>query len=103
MSDDITAFKIDVPESELDDLRRRLDGIRWPEAEPVDDWSQGVPLDYTLALCDYWRDDYDWRRCEASLNAFPQFLTTIDGLDVHFLHVRSPQPDAQPLPSDHTE
>jgi epoxide hydrolase len=101
MSAEIVPFRIDIAEAELADLRRRLEQTRWPEAEPVDDWSQGVPLDYTRALCDYWRTDYDWRRCEASLNAFPQFLTTIDGLDIHFLHVRSPQPNAQPLVMTH--
>ncbi|HXW46251.1 MAG TPA: epoxide hydrolase [Streptosporangiaceae bacterium] len=101
MSDDISPFKIDVPESQLDDLRRRLEQTRWPEAETVRDWSQGVPLDYARALCDYWRTDYDWRRCEASLNALPQFLTTIDGLDIHFLHVRSPREDAVPLIMTH--
>jgi epoxide hydrolase len=95
----ILPFRIDVPAAELADLRRRLRETRWPEREPVDDWSQGVPLAYLRELCDYWADGYDWRTCEARLNALPQFRTVIDGLAVHFLHVRSPRPDALPLMS----
>jgi epoxide hydrolase len=101
MSDGITPFRIEVPEADLDDLRRRLQQTRWPEAEVVGDWSQGIPLAYTRSLCEYWRDGYDWRACEAGLNKFPQFRTEIDGLDIHFLHVRSPQEGAQPLVLTH--
>jgi epoxide hydrolase len=101
MNDAITPFRIEIPESELDDLRRRLRQTRWPEAETVDDWSQGIPLAYVRDLCEYWRDRYDWRACEASLNRFPQFRTEIDGLSIHFLHVRSPHADALPLVLTH--
>jgi epoxide hydrolase len=101
MSPDITPYRIDIPDADLDDLRQRLRLTRWPEAETVPDWSQGIPLAYTRALCDYWLNDYDWRRCEASLNGFAQFRTELDGLDVHFLHVRSPQEDATPLVMTH--
>jgi pimeloyl-ACP methyl ester carboxylesterase len=101
MSAEIIPFRIDIPEADLDDLRRRLGQTRWPEREPVTDWSQGIPLDYTRDLCDYWLRDYDWRRCEASLNGFAQFRTEIDELDIHFLHVRSPHADATPLIMTH--
>jgi epoxide hydrolase len=93
----IHPFRVSVPEADLIDLKRRLDAARWPEAETVDDWSQGVPTGWLRELCAYWADGYDWRRCEARLNGFDQFVTTIDGLDLHFLHVRSPHPDALPL------
>jgi len=101
MSDAIRPFRIDIPQGELDDLRTRLQRTRWPEAETVDDWSQGIPLGYTQALCGYWADGYDWRAAEARLNAFPQFVTQINGLDIHFLHVRSPHPGALPLVITH--
>ena len=101
MSDAITPFRIEIPESELDDLRQRLRQTRWPDAETVDDWSQGTPLTYTRDLCDYWLEHYDWRACEESLNRFPQFRTDIDGLSIHFLHVRSPHADALPLVMTH--
>jgi epoxide hydrolase len=101
MSDAITPFRIEIPQSELDDLRQRLRRTRWPDAETVDDWSQGIPLAYTRDLCDYWLDGYDWRACEDSLNRFPQFRTEIDGLSIHFLHVRSPHADATPLVITH--
>jgi len=101
MSDAIRPFRIDIPEEALDDLRLRLERTRWPEAETVDDWSQGIPLDYTRALCAYWADGYDWRATEARLNTFPQFITEIDGLDIHFIHVRSPHPGALPLVITH--
>ncbi|HEY2592516.1 MAG TPA: epoxide hydrolase N-terminal domain-containing protein, partial [Chloroflexota bacterium] len=97
MNDAITPFVLDVPQADLDDLRRRLANIRWPERETVDDWSQGAPLAKVRALCDFWRTRYDWRRCEARLNGLGQFKTEIDGLGVHFLHVRSPHPNAMPL------
>lgn len=97
MKDAISPFTIAIAEEQLEDLRRRLDMTRWPDAETVDDWSQGAPLAEIRKLVDYWRNDYDWRRCEAALNAHPQFHTAIDGVDIHFLHVRSPNPDAMPL------
>jgi epoxide hydrolase len=101
MSAEITPFRIEIPEADLEDLRERLRRTRWPDAETVDDWSQGIPLSYTKGLCDYWLEQYDWRTCEASLNQFPQFRTSIDGLDIHFLHVRSPRADALPLVMTH--
>ncbi len=93
----IDPFTIDVDEAVLDDLRRRLRDTRWPERELVDDWSQGIPLGYVQDVCTYWADEYDWRAREAALNRFDQFTTAIDGLDVHFIHVRSPHEDAVPL------
>jgi pimeloyl-ACP methyl ester carboxylesterase len=97
MSEAITPFTLAIPEAALDDLRRRLDATRWPERETVGDWSQGAPLERVQALCEYWLNQYDWRRCEALLNALGQYRTEIDGLGIHFLHVRSPNPDALPL------
>ena len=97
MSDTITPFTLSIPQSELDDLNRRLDLTRWPEQETVGDWTQGSPLAKVKALCDHWRHNYDWRRIESRLNNLGQFKTRIDGLDIHFLHVRSPHPDAMPL------
>jgi pimeloyl-ACP methyl ester carboxylesterase len=94
---EIRPFRIDVSEAELADLHDRLARTRWPEPETVDDWSQGIPLAYVQDLCEYWRTTYDWRAREAALNRFPQFTTELDGLDIHFLHVRSPEPDALPL------
>jgi pimeloyl-ACP methyl ester carboxylesterase len=93
----ITPFRIAVPDADLDDLRSRLARTRWPEAECVDDWSQGIPLDYTRELADYWVGEYDWRAREAALNRFDQYTTEIDGLDIHFIHQRSPHDDAFPL------
>jgi pimeloyl-ACP methyl ester carboxylesterase len=95
--DAILPAPIAVPEAELDDLRERLARTRWPDPEPVEDWSQGIPLAYVQELCATWAGDYDWRRVETELNAAGPARTTIDGLDVHFLHVRSPHPDALPL------
>lgn len=97
MSQAVTPFTLNVPQAELDDLKRRLAATRWPEKETVDDWSQGSPLAKVQALCAYWRDGYDWRRAEARLNALGQYRTEIDGLRVHFLHVRSKHPNALPL------
>jgi pimeloyl-ACP methyl ester carboxylesterase len=97
MSDAVTPFTLNLPQAELDDLRRRLAETRWPDKETVDDWTQGSPLAKVQALCAYWRDGYDWRRCEARLNGLGQFKTNIDGLDIHFLHVRSKHPQALPL------
>jgi len=93
----VTPFRIEIPEADLADLRQRLERARWPEPETVTDWSQGVPLAYQQELCRYWVDGYDWRATEARLNALPQFRTEIDGLSIHFLHVRSPHAEALPL------
>ena len=100
-SEDIRPFRVDVPEVELADLRRRLAATRWPEAETVEDRSQGVQLTKLQALVRYWETDYDWRKAEAKLNALPQFLTNIDGLEIHFIHVPSSHPDALPLIMTH--
>jgi pimeloyl-ACP methyl ester carboxylesterase len=94
---EIKPFRIDIPQAELDDLRDRLARTRWSGPLPGDGWSRGVPLDYLRDLAEYWRTAYDWRKHEAALNEWPQFTTTIDGARVHFLHVRSPEPDALPL------
>ena len=94
---EIRPFTINISDDNLDDLRRRLTDTRWPEAEPVDDWSQGIPLAYTRELAEHWAHRYDWRAREAELNRFAQFTTEIDGLDIHFIHQRSPHADAQPL------
>ena len=93
----VQPFSISVPDENLVDLRRRLARTRWPEEEPVDDWSQGVPLAYIQDVCRYWASDYDWRAREASLNRFDQFMHRVNGLDIHYIHVRSPEPDAFPL------
>jgi pimeloyl-ACP methyl ester carboxylesterase len=93
----IVEFRIEVPDSELEDLRERLLHTRWPEPEPVEDWSQGVPLAYVQDLCSYWAQTYDWRRAERALNAIPQFRVEIDGLRIHFLHARSQHSGALPL------
>lgn len=97
----IRPFTLNVPQSELDDLNARIDLTRWPEKEPVNDWSQGTPLAVLQDLVAYWRNGYDWRRCEARLNALGQYMTEIDGLDIHFLHVRSPRADAMPVVMTH--
>jgi pimeloyl-ACP methyl ester carboxylesterase len=90
-----------MPEDAIADLRPRIAATRWPSRELVDDRSQGVQLATTQALARYWTDDYDWRACEAKLNALPQFMTGIDGVDIHFIHVRSPHADALPLIMTH--
>jgi pimeloyl-ACP methyl ester carboxylesterase len=97
----VERFRIDVAEAELDHLRKRLRETRWPDAETVDDWSQGVPLAYQRELCEYWASEYDWRATEARLNALPQFKIEIGGLRVHFIHVRSQRDDATPLVLTH--
>ncbi len=97
MIEEIRPFTIDVPQAELDDLRRRLHDTRWPDRELVDDWSQGVPLAYVQEVCRYWADEYDWRPRESALNRFDHFVTEIGGVDIHFIHQRSPNPDAMPL------
>ena len=89
--------KVTVPEAELTELRRRINNTKWPERETVTDATQGVQLATTQALAHYWGTEYDWRKCEARLNAFPQFITEIDGLDIHFIHVRSKHENALPL------
>jgi len=101
MSDVVTPFTLNIPQADLDDLKTRLAHTRWPEKETVDDWSQGSPLARVQELCAYWRDGYDWRRCEARLNALGQFKTEIDGLEFHFLHVRSKHENAMPLIMTH--
>jgi pimeloyl-ACP methyl ester carboxylesterase len=93
----IRPFTIDIPEADLDDLRTRIAATRWPDKETVDDASQGVQLDMMQALARYWATEYDWRRCEAKLNSVPNFITEIDGLDIHFVHVRSKHEDALPV------
>ncbi len=98
---DVSRFQIAVPDDVLTDLRRRLTNTRWPEAECVQDWSQGIPLAYTRELATYWANDYDWRAREAALNEFDQFTTDIDGLAVHFIHQRSPHDGAFPLVITH--
>jgi pimeloyl-ACP methyl ester carboxylesterase len=101
VSEAIRPFRVAVPEHQLADLRRRLAAARWPGAELVTDRSQGVQLATIRELARYWADDHDWRRCEAALNALPQFSTEIDGVDIHFLHVRSRHEDALPLVMTH--
>src|SRR5882757_1661380 len=88
---------IAVSDGVVEDLRVRVGRTRWPEAELVDDWSQGAPLKWIKDVCHYWAETYDWRQREARLNRFSQFTTEIDGLDIHFIHVRSKHPDAMPL------
>jgi pimeloyl-ACP methyl ester carboxylesterase len=97
----VTPFRIAASDEQLADLKHRLLATRWPDKEPVADWSQGLPLAYAQALRDYWVDGYDWRAREARLNRFDQFRTTIDGVEVHFIHQRSPQADALPLVMSH--
>ena len=95
--DSIRPFEVGFPESELTDLRRRIEATRWPEKETVDDATQGVQLATTQALAKYWATDYDWRTCESRLKALPNFVTEIDGLDIHFIHVRSKHENALPM------
>jgi pimeloyl-ACP methyl ester carboxylesterase len=98
---EVTPFSIAVADAQLHDLKRRLLTTRWPDRQTVDDWSQGMPLAYTRQLCGYWAHDYDWRAREARLNAFAQFTTGIDGVDIHFIHVRSKHERALPLLMSH--
>jgi pimeloyl-ACP methyl ester carboxylesterase len=98
---DIRTFRIDIADEQIDDLRRRIAATRWPSKELADDRSQGVQLATMRELARYWTTDYDWRACEARLNALPQFITEIDGVDIHFIHVRSPHEDAMPLIMTH--
>ena len=101
MSEAITPFKIAIDDAQLVDLKRRLAATRWPDKETPNDWSQGIPLAYVKELCNYWEKDYDWRAREKLLNRFPQFRTTLDGVGIHFIHVRSPHADALPLVMTH--
>src|SRR4029077_17653893 len=96
-TEEIKSFRVSVNQEALEDLRARLDRTRLPTKEPVDDWSQGVPLSRATNLIEYWRTSYDWRRFEAQLNRFPHFRTLLDGLGIHFIHVRSPHADALPI------
>ncbi len=100
-TDAITSFKVDVPQPEIDDLKRRLKSVRLPEKETVNDWSQGVPLSKAKELIAYWRESYDWRKFEKRINAYPQFRTEVDGLGIHFIHVRSKHRDALPIIMTH--
>ena len=93
----IRPFHVSTPEAELTDLRRRINATRWPDRETVTDASQGVQLAFLQALARYWATEYDWRKVEAKLNSYPNFLTEIDGLDIHFMHIRSIHEDALPL------
>ncbi|MEH0844111.1 epoxide hydrolase family protein [Micromonospora sp. CPCC 205711] len=94
---DVRPFRVEIPEADLQALRERIAATRWPEKQTVDDQSQGVPLETSQALARYWEKEYDWRAVEARLNSVPNFITEIDGLDIHFLHIRSKHDDALPL------
>src|SRR5215207_9229440 len=100
-AEEIREFAVEVPEGQLEDLRTRINATQWPERETVGDSSQGVPLETMQELARYWATDYDWRTCEAELNALPQFITEIDGLEIHFIHARSQHEDALPLVVNH--
>lgn len=96
-SQDLIPFRIDIPQAELDDLAERIDRTRWPVDAPGAQWARGLPVAFVRSLADHWRTSYDWRAQEARLNEFPQFITSVDGQRLHFLHVRSPEPTATPL------
>ncbi|HEX8931508.1 MAG TPA: epoxide hydrolase N-terminal domain-containing protein, partial [Actinomycetota bacterium] len=98
---ELIPFRVEVADEDLRDLRERLRRTRWPEAETVGDWSQGVPLAYLRELCAHWADGYDWRAVEARLNAWPQAIVDVDGLGIHVLDARSPHPGALPLVLTH--
>jgi epoxide hydrolase len=98
---EVQPYRVEIPQTELDDLDTRLERVRWPDELDGVDWTYGVPLEYVRELVGLWRTSFDWRAHEARLNAHPQFTTTIDGQQVHFLHVRSPEPDALPLICTH--
>src|SRR4051812_26889673 len=98
---EIRPFTVSVPEEKLTDLRRRITATQWPERETVADQSQGVPLEMMQELARYWATGYDWRRCEKALNALPHFITKIDGLDIHFIHVHSKHDGALPIVISH--
>ena len=97
----VRPFRVEIPQAEVDELRRRIAATRWPDRETVDDGSQGTPLAKLQELVRYWGAEYDWRKFEARLNALPQFVTSLDGLEIHFIHVKSPHPDALPLIMTH--
>jgi pimeloyl-ACP methyl ester carboxylesterase len=101
MSNEVRSFRVEIPEADLDDLRRRLRATRWPEAETVSDWTQGVPLAYLRDVVAHWLESYDWRATERRLNSLPQFKTRLEDLDIHFLHVRSRHDGALPLVMTH--
>ena len=101
MTDRVRPFTVSIEDSTLDDLQRRLQATRWPEAETCDNWDQGIPLAYSQELATYWANKYNWRRCENTLNSWPNYLTGIDGIDIHFIHRRSSHPDAMPLIISH--
>src|SRR5918998_895935 len=101
VSTDVRPFRVEIPEAELTELRRRIEAMRWPSEELVADRSQGVPLATLQALARHWTSEYDWRRCEAGLNALPQYTTEIDGVEIHFIHVRSRHEGALPLIMTH--
>ena len=98
---EITPFEINISDDEIADLKQRLASTRWANKETVDDWEQGIPLSYVQEVCEYCQSEYDWKEREALLNRFPQFKTNIDGLDIHFIHVRSPEENATPLVMTH--
>ncbi len=98
---DVRPFTIEIPDRDIDDLKTRLRNVRWPEKETPSDWSQGVPLAFMQTICRHWLEQYDWRARERRLNAFPQFVTELDGLDIHFIHARSKHADALPLVMTH--
>ncbi len=98
---EVSPYRVEVPDAELDDLRDRLRRTRWPDRETVADWSQGIPLTYLQELCAYWADGYSWRTLESRLNQFPQVTVVVDGLAIHVVHVRSSHPDAVPLVMTH--
>ncbi|AVV58411.1 epoxide hydrolase [Paenibacillus glucanolyticus] len=99
---EIRPFRIEIPQADLDDLRERLVRTRWPAQLPGGKWKLGIPVAYLKNLTEYWKNDYNWREYEAKLNEFPQFITEIDGQTIHFLHVRSPEPNALPLIITHS-
>lgn len=101
MSDAITPFSIEVSDDTLNDLKSRLSRTRWPDRETPDDWSQGIPLGYMQEVCEYWANDYDWRAREARLNQYDHFKTQLDGLGIHFIHIKSPNENATPLVMTH--
>jgi hypothetical protein len=97
----VRPFQVSIPKADLEDLHERLARTRWPDELPGVGWSRGVPLGYLKELTEYWQHEYDWHQWEAKLDEYPQFTTTIDGQNIHFLHVRSPEPGALPLIMSH--
>ena len=98
---EINPYMIQISNDDLEDLKRRLLSTRWPEKETVEDWSQGIPLSYIKEINEYWLNEYDWRSREEYYNSFPQFITNIEGLDIHFIHIKSPHEEAKPLIISH--